>query len=135
MGMFIGSEKYARYGTGISQGGANTFILLLLGMSILCLILVDKNKLENPDIRQLYCMVPVFTFFGPLVNSNGSMIRISLYFYVYLTVIIPIILRHSLGNKYKDYLYIFILALIILMLKNESLDYHFFWESDPINLW
>lgn len=134
MGNVIGVEKYAAYGSQDVVGGTETFIFLLELLSLICYIGISKKDIENSnDIKNLYAMIPCFTFFGPLIYSNGSMIRISMYSYMYLTLLLPYALKGIFKNNYKAALWIFILALSFLM--KGSLIYHFFWEVDPIYTW
>lgn len=131
MAGLIGSEKYSIYGSSKVQGGANTFIFLLMLLSLFCYIAIrDCDLTENEDIRKLYIMVPLFTFFGPLINSNGSMIRICLYFYVYLMVLFPFGMEHIFTEESQDLAYaIVMVALLYFELRGGVMDYHFMWQG------
>ena len=134
MGNVIGVERYADYGSQDVVGGTETFIFLLELLSLICYIGISKEDIENSnDIKNLYAMIPCFTFFGPLIFSNGSMIRISMYSYMYLTLLLPYALKGIFKSNYKEVMCIFILALSFLM--KGSMTYHFFWQVDPIYTW
>lgn len=135
MGNFIGIERYANYGQGEMQGGATTYILLSEVLSIICLVLTNKNRFEDVRFKYIYAMAPVFTFFAPLIASNGSMIRITAYSQVFIIVLLPYLMAQRFGNKSKAYMFVMILALCFLMLKGGHYPYEFFWNIDPQELW
>lgn len=135
MGNVIGMEKYAAYGEGEMVGGATTYILLSEALSIICLILTKKEYFDDVKFKYLYAMAPAFTFFAPLIASNGSMIRITLYSQIYVTVLLPYLFTYRLGDKSKTYIWAMIAALCFLMLKGGYYPYEFFWTTDPIDLW
>lgn len=135
MGNAIGMEKYAAYGEGEMQGGATTYILLSEALSIICLALTKKDCFEDAKFKYLYAMAPVFTLFAPLIASNGSMIRITLYSQIYVTALLPYLFTYRLGDKSKSYLWAMIAALCFLMLKGGHYPYEFFWRADPVYLW
>lgn len=134
MGNIIGSEKYAAYGMNTAVGGTETFIFLLEFLSLVCLLGIKRVQLQEPITKALYAMVPCFTFFGPLIYSNGSMIRISMYSYIYLTLLLPIALQ-GLFKDSRTVMFVFIAVLSFLILKGGGQEYYFFWEKDPISSW
>jgi hypothetical protein len=131
MGSAVGMEKYASYGTGEIMGGAWTFISLLLLSSVFIYFAFKKKDLQqNKSLANLYTMVPLFTFFGPLIHSNGSMIRISMYFHLYLMLLIPFALDKIFKGNFRIVVYIIvILTLLILSLRDGGLIYHFYWQE------
>lgn len=136
MGNMVGSEKYAQYGADAVAGGTETFIFLLELLSLTCLVGIKRNSLDlSDDIKQLYAMIPCFTFFGPLIYSNGSMIRISMYSYLYLTLLLPLAVRGFAKDSYKPVLWMMIISLSMLSLRGGSYIYHFFWNVDPVSTW
>lgn len=131
MGTSVGMERYANYGLSEVTGGATTFITLLLLSSILCFIAFKKRDLLiNESMANMYRMVPLFTFFGPLIYSNGSMIRISMYFHLYLMLLLPFAFDKLFKNNSRTMFYIVvILALLVLSLRDGGLEYYFFWQQ------
>ncbi len=131
MGNAAGMEKYSNYGAHAIAGGATAFILLLEVMSVFCFIAFNRAYLkENKNIRELYYMVPLFTIFGPLIHSNGTMIRISLYFHLYLAVLIPMGLDCLFTKNSRKLPNIIVTAaLAFLVLKGGVMDYHFMWQA------
>lgn len=135
MGNAIGMEKYAAYGEDEMTGGATTYILLSEILSIICFALTNKQCFEDIRFKYLYAMAPAFTFFAPLIASNGTMIRITLYSQIYVTVLLPYLFTNRLGDKSKTYFLAMIVVLCFLMLKGGHYPYEFFWTTDPIDLW
>lgn len=137
MGTIVGVEKYANYGTNAIVGGTETFIFLLESLSLVCYIGIKKKDLATSrNMRALYAMVPCFTFFGPLIYSNGSMIRISMYSYLYLTLLLPFALKGLVRSNEKMAILMAIFILSVLSLKGGHGDlYYFFWEVDPQYTW
>lgn len=130
MGEFSGIEKYAKYGSGQIQAAGITFIALIELLSLFTLITIKKiDMVRSKKIRIFYVMLPFLTLFAPLIYSNGSMIRIALYFYLFLTLLVPYGI--DCGFKYnRNYMYfIAITSLSLLILKSNEMEYHFVWEN------
>ena len=129
MGESIGSEKYANYGKGAIAGGAETFIVLILLLSVFCYIAIKKNNLiQNDVLRKFYVMAPMMTFFAPLIRSNGTMIRISLYYHLFIVLLVPYAIDCMLVNDRKIGYIMAIVALTGLILMNSGIEYYFFWQ-------
>ncbi len=130
MGEAVGMEKYANYGTGEIQGGATTFITLIELLSLFCFIAINRTKLEkNDNIRLLYVMTPFMTILAPLIHSNGSMIRISLYYHIFLSLLVPYAIDCMFGKESRRIVYaITIGALAFLALQGGGTRYYFFWQ-------
>lgn len=133
LGNLSGIEKYAEYGEQGISGGANTFIFLMELISLFILIAIPKKNLEkNKKIRIFYVMAPLATFMAPLIHSNGSMIRITLYFYLFYCLLIPYAINSNF-IKYRNTVYFLaISALSLLSVSGGGIKYYFFWQSLPI---
>jgi len=134
MGEVAQNEKYMRYGQGEVVGGGFTFIALLEACSLLCFIAFNKQSLkEDRTLKLLYAMVPLFTLFGPTIYSNGSMIRISMYFHLYLVVLIPYAIERLFPKEKRSVYIIVMIALIFLGLTASGrLNYYFFWQEPQL---
>lgn len=130
IGDFVGSEKYADYGSAEMAGGANTFILMMAILSILCFVAINRRVLNsNEFIRKLYCMVPCFTFFAPLINADGAMIRLSEYFHLFLVLLIPISIELLFSNKNEqNFVYVILIGCLSIMAMMSNRTYYFFWQ-------
>ena len=131
MGNTVGMEKYAVYGAKAVQGGSETFIFLIEFLSLFCLLAIKRNDLANSrTLRYFYVMAPLLTFFAPLIISNGSMIRISLYYHLFLTFLVPFAIDCAFGKKNSGAVYaIAIGALSFLTLSGGGgITYNFFWQ-------
>lgn len=133
LGNLSGIEKYAEYGEQEIRGGANTFIFLMELISLFILITIPKEILEkNKKIRIFYVMAPLATFMAPLIHSNGTMIRIVLYYYLFYCLLIPYAIN-SCFLKYRNAAYfVAISALSLLSLSGGGIKYYFFWQALPI---
>lgn len=131
MGDMIGSEKYAKYGKGVVAGGTATFIILLTLLSIFCYFAFKTETLENNRLQRcMYLMLPPMSFFGPLIHSNGSMIRIVMYFYLYLMLMVPFGIETLFTKDTHRAVYYFMIgALAFLMITSGSHDYYFYWQK------
>lgn len=131
MGAIVGMEKYSNYGMGEIQGGATTFIFLIELLSLFCLFAFKKKDLENDSsVRFLYVMAPLFTLFAPLIYADGSMIRVSLYYHLFLSLLVPYGLEYMFKENNKILVYsIAILGLTILTLSGGGVEYYFFWQK------
>lgn len=130
MGAATGIERFEAYGKGVIQGGANTFIFLVEFLSLFCLIAIKKkDMLLNKSIQIFYSMLPFITILVPLVRSNGTMIRIALYYSIFLTLLIPYAIecQFEKKNKYLAYM-VAIGSLSILAILNGGMTYYFYWQ-------
>ena len=130
MGNLVGMEKYVKYGMGAIQGGSETFIFLIETLSLFCLIAIKrKDLIEDENIRNIYVMAPLLTFFAPLIISNGSMIRISLYFHLFLALLVPYAIDCAFAKKDSGIVYAAAIgALSLLTLAGGGIRYYFFWQ-------
>jgi len=136
MANVVGSEKYAEYATQGISGGALTFIALLWIMSAICFWAIKENDICPMVGKLWYAMLPCLTFFGPLINSSGSMMRISLYYFVYLPMLIPPSFQNLFGEgKDKHMMRVVSITLIALILMGRNIPYYFYWTVDPITFW
>lgn len=132
MAVFIGNERYELYAQN-PEGGGLTFVILIELFFMGCLAFFKKNDLDNNNnLNHLYSMLPMATFFAPLITNNGSMIRISQYFHLYILILLPLVVNKFAGAKYSSlYRYLIIAILIVMCLKTGMLgsEYYFFWEN------
>lgn len=129
MGESVGMEKYADYGKGEIVGGALTFIILIALLSVFCYVAIKKDILhQNEDMRKFYVMLPLMTFFAPLIRSNGSMIRISLYFHFFLAMLVPYAIDCMFVNNRRLGYFLAIGALAFLCCSDGGIVYYFHWQ-------
>lgn len=130
MGESVGMDKYAEYGRGAIRGGANTFIFLIEALSLFCLVAIQKrNLIHDSTIKLFYTMAPLLTFFAPLIRSNGSMIRISLYYHLFLVFLVPFAIDCMASRRNRNLIYfIAIGALAFLTISNGGMRYYFYWQ-------
>ena len=131
MGNAVGMEKYSEYGKGDVQGGAETFVFLIELLSLVCLIGIrGKEMLANKALQQLYIMAPLFTITAPLIRSNGAMIRVSLYFFIFLVLLVPYAFDCMFIRKDDRSLsYIAAIGMLLyLSLSGGSFKYYFYWQ-------
>lgn len=129
MGNFVGSEKYAAYGSGGIAGGANTFIIMIALLSIMCYMAIKRDIIESNDfIRKLYCMVPCFTFLAPLINADGVMIRLSEYFHIFLILLVPMSIELLFNKNDQNIVYIVLIGFLSVMGMMSTRTYYFFWQ-------
>ena len=129
MGETVGSEKYAQYGRNAVQGGANVFLYLMELLSLFCLIAIKKkNMLQNKSMAIFYVMLPFLTLFTPLIRSNGTMIRIALYYSIFMTLLVPYGID-CLFKKDNKFGYIAAIgALSFMTLLADNMIYYFYWQ-------
>lgn len=136
MGNMVGKEQYAGYGSNAVVGGTDNFVMMLELLSLYVLFAyrrVDFNQLEIKN-KLLYCMAPLFTFLGPLIASNGTMIRISMYFHVFLVLLIPEA-TSQLSKKNEAAINMIMVLVLVYLSLSKSGDYFFFWEIDSPLTW
>lgn len=139
MGRIVGSEKYAEYGMGEAAGGAVTFTMLMILISLFCFISFWKiHASKSHIISKLYIMLPCFTVLTPLITNNGSMIRISQYYHIYILLLLPYAIdMFTSRNNRKAFYVLLIFALMLLNFKSsgDSLHYKFIWnDNNPVEV-
>lgn len=129
MGSTAGLEKYTAYGEEDIRGGAFTFIFLIELLSLFLLWAIRTKDIDSSKaIRNFYVMTPFFTLFAPLIYSSGSMIRIALYFYIFLVLLVPFAIECRFKQNRNLVYFIVISSLAILILRDPGIEYYFFWE-------
>ena len=130
MGDAMGIEKYSNYGDSPVQGGATTYIILIEMLSAFIFVAIKKGDIKTNDIiRKFYVMAPLFTIFAPLIRSNGSMDRITLYFYLYIVLLVPYGLDCIFKKSDRNMGYLIAIgALAFLSMYKGGLEYYFFWQ-------
>lgn len=129
MGNLVGMEKYAAYAEGEIRGGATTFIVLIELLSLFCLFTIKRSSMiENDNIRYFYVMAPLFTIFAPLIISNGTMIRISLYFHLFIMLLVPFGLDSFFKENNKTAYFVTISLLVLFALIGGGTRYYFYWQ-------
>lgn len=130
MGESAGMERYANYGEGGIQGGIGAFMVLIELLSLFCYIAIKKKDLQSSYIESVfYAMTPFFTFFAPLIRANGSMIRISLYYHIFLIFLVPFAIDCMFKKEMREMVYnISIAALALLTVMGGGLTYYFYWQ-------
>lgn len=131
MSNFIGMDRYSKYGEVEVQGGATVFIAMILFLSVFCYIAIRKRNLQKSvSLQKLYMALPFMTITGPLIYSNGSMIRICLYYFIFMTLLVPTALELSMQKSIVKKTYVLAIAvLIVLKLASGGIDYDFFWND------
>ena len=130
MGNAAGMEKYAEYGSGIIKGGSEIFIIWVEALSLYCLLAIRAEDIvSNASIRVFYVMTPMLTLFTPLIISDGSLIRLSLYFNLFLALLVPYAIDCTFDGRKRVAIYAIAIVLMSgITLVISSLKYYFFWQ-------
>ncbi len=130
MGNASGLEKYTAYGEGVIQGGATVFIILIELLSLFCLIAIKQSDMSsNSSLKSVYVMAPLFTLFAPLIRANGTMTRISLYYYIFLCILVPLAINSEFKSNTKTLAYFVVIGILsILTLSEGGIVYYFYWQ-------
>ena len=131
MGSFVENERYMEYGLHEIQGGAITYIVSSLAMCIFCYIFLNERRLlVSRKARFLYVMLPLTIIFVPLIYSNGSMIRIVMYYQICFVVLFPYAIDCAIANKNRLSVYVICIVLLIFMSVSATGPYYyFFWQQ------
>jgi len=136
MGEAVDNDKYAEYGRHGTTGGAATFTFLIELLSFFCFWAFRKVDLAKDEvIGKLYITLPLFTFFAPLITNNGSMIRISQYFHIFLLVILPYAVEYSSKKNEGNIIYNAMMVVLMgLSIATNDSNYLFFWQDQYAGL-
>jgi len=131
MGESVGSEKYMDYGMHGSAGGAYTFTVMIELLSLFCYFAYANRCIDKEEIEsKLYTTLPCFTFFAPLITNNGSMIRISQYFHIYILLILPYAINYVFPY-YRSIVYVVLSVILIIMSQTSgTMEYYFIWQDN-----
>ena len=77
----------------------------------------------------LYAALPCFSFFAPLITNNGSMIRISQYFHIYILLLFPLAIDMVFEKNRKAVYILLCVVLLFLSFKSGNEPYYFIWED------
>lgn len=132
MGSAVGMDRYANYGANeLDGGGGFVFMFMIELLSLFCFIAIKKNDLDdNPVLLRLYTMLPLITLFALLIYVNGAMIRLSLYFHLYLMVLVPMAVELLFKKSDLRLVYFFIIVVLGVMCIRGGLVYHFYWQEN-----
>ena len=98
-------------------------------LSILCFVAINRRVLtSNEFIRNVYCMVPCFTFFAPLINADGAMIRLSEYFHLFLVLLVPISVELLFNKNSQNIVYGVLIGGLSVLAIMSTRTYYFFWQ-------
>lgn len=127
---FLANDYYAVYSEKTMAGGAETFVLLMELLSLICFICIKKEiLLLNKSYNLLYATLPMTTLFAPLIMLDGAMIRLVQYFSLFMMLLFPISIDLKFKSASRSIYVIAIIILLVLSLSN-SFHYTFFWELD-----
>lgn len=131
--VIIGSDSYSEY----EGAGTLTFTLLFLLVSILTYWKRNFFIQNNVNSSFFFSALALCLVLLPLSWINPSLIRIIMYFSIYLLVVIPEILNSfsPISVKLsKDLKIVSIILLVILYMKsNSEFQYGYFWDDMRLN--
>lgn len=130
---FVGYEVYQDF------EGAGTFTFTFLFLLVSIFAYFKKNYLikNNDNADNFFGSLALCLVFLPLSWINPNLIRILMYFSIYLLVIIPELINSLsiISIKITRDLKVVVVILLILMYmkSNSDFQYRFFWDDMKIN--
>lgn len=128
MTSFLANDYYAGYAN-VERGG-NPIMFVTFCSLISLYELFNYRYLNNKKGDNL--LIPaniLMTLSVPLIFLDGSMIRISQYFTLYMMVSLPMIFDKV---SYRRNSYLSCILFFSYMICSSSMEYHFFWENVPL---
>lgn len=127
---------YEDYGD-LDSGGNIVFLVLFLTIYITAMVRSKVILENNPNAKYYFNAFSMALVFLPLSWINPNAIRITMYFTIYMLLLIPEIIHsfHKISNKFRlDAIALSLVLLIGLFIKaswNEEkrMPYGFFWED------
>lgn len=132
----VDNEHYSDYAQDVANGGGMTFVLLMELIILLCFIFIKRESLGKSYIlKTMYSALPFATFFVPLITNNGSMIRLSQYFHIYVLFLLPYLISRVFTQDKRSLYGVLTILLFAMSMASDSVvsEYQFFW-SDPMNI-
>jgi len=130
---FMGYEQYKQY------EGAGTYVFTALFLVISILFYIRRKEIYkiNGNANYYLSALALCLVFLPLSWINPSMLRVIMYFSIYLLVIIPTIINSYKKSSRKIYMDMKIASIVILTLlymnSNLSFEYRFYWDEMRLN--
>ncbi len=116
---WISNTRYGDY-TILIHGAPITYISMLILMGLVCVYTLPKTRTEaieelNINFSSVMTAIPIMAF----VTVNGSIMRVAMYFSVYMSILIPEIFEQfTIRNTRIILRYVTCLILIFLFLRN-----------------
>lgn len=131
MGNMVENERYVLYGLHESEGGAIVYISLSLIMALIVSLALRKDFIQDSLERHcLYNMILPTIVFCPLIYSNGSMIRITIFFQLYFCILFAHAMDVIGGVSRRKLIYLVVIILLMVLSVSTSGTYHFFWQEN-----
>ena len=128
MAGFLNDEYYQGYALGL-EGGAYVYIILMEILSLICLIYIPlKRVVESSTMAQCYVALPLLTFFVPLINTDGTLIRMGQYFTVYLMLLVPFAFDYISERGMRNIFYFVSIIILAYYTVLSNFSYSFFWQ-------
>lgn len=135
--VFSGDSRYGMYVSADYSAQLSVVgLLILLCFYVVSFLLMNGSDKEDPRMLELFNMSALSICFMAMVVVIGEFHRISMYFGIYNTLLLPAALQRNRFNRNsKLWLMRFATAVLVLYflffgLENCSLlDYHFFWQA------
>ena len=131
---FLKNDYYECYSEKMMAGGAETFVFMMILLSVLCFICISKDAIvSNKKYNLLYATLPMSSLFCPLIMLDGAMIRLVQYFSIFMLLLFPLSVELKFRSSRNIIYIIAIIILLILSLKNPF-HYTFFWEVNSASV-
>lgn len=122
-----------------SGAGTFTFTLMFLSVSLAALLRRKSILSNNKNAQHYFNAFAIILLFLPLSWVNPNLMRIVMYFTVFLLLFIPEIIYSLQKVSYNMRFYATITAFVVLLLLyirsniNNQIPYGFFWEKMQLN--
>lgn len=128
-----GAEQYRMYADSeMETGGAVSFLIMILAISILTLIVKKQSPDAMPDfVVNAMAMAVIFT---PLMWVDPSLMRVIQYYSIFSLIALPLAISNiNISSSNRRILFWGLWAVFILTTIRHNYEYHFLWEDVPIN--
>lgn len=102
-------------------------ILLDVFYFVMSLFIWNRIKYDNRDILSLFNVYCLTFAWIPLLGNDSPLMRVILYFNIYVLVLLPRAISHT--SSYRKVLFLSINLFFIYYAINSHSDYKFFWEN------
>ena len=130
-----GAEQYRMYAeSDMETGGATSFLIMMIVISILCLCAKIKNKESIPDsVINALAMAVLFT---PMMWVDTSLMRVIQYFSIFALIGLPLAITNlPVGRNIRSTVYWVIMLVFIITTIRHNYVYGFFWEQMKLPDW
>lgn len=131
LALVSGSENYMQFALSDYKAGTPTFTALMILVIVFGWIFMKKALKFYPSLFPIYNAMALAFVFTPLTWVDPSLMRVVIYFSIFILLFIPKIIETATLNntKLRTAIYISMYVILIFLVIRGGGEYKFFWQE------